>query len=100
MKDLEEYRDQIDALDEKLIDLLARRFDIVSAVGHLKSQENLSVVQPERAQAVIDRAASLARVKGLDPDFVRKIYEDLIDHAHKLENSIKAAQKSSDDPAA
>jgi len=87
-KKLEGYRRQIDKLDVELVDVLARRFAVVRNVGALKAGTDISVVQPERAQAVIDRAAALAQEKGLDGDFVRKLYEAMIDHAHELEHDI------------
>lgn len=86
--ELAQYRAQIDRIDEELIDALARRFEIVHAVGRLKAQKGLAVVQPQRALAVMDRAAALGREKGLDPDFVKRLYQMMIDHAHSLEHDI------------
>lgn len=86
--ELEEFRTKIDALDIELIDVLARRFAVVKAVGHFKSGTDISVVQPARAQAVKDRAAEMGAEKGLDPGFVRRLYDMMIDHAHVLENDI------------
>lgn len=85
---LQEYRVQIDALDAELIDALAQRFEIVSEVGVLKSHEGMTAIQPERAQAVIDKAVEMGVAKGLDADFVRRLYEMMIDHAHVLEDEI------------
>ena len=89
MEKLEEYRAKIDALDEELIRVLAARFEIVDAVGHLKARENVSVVQPERAEAVKERAARMAADKGIDPDFIRAFYDLMIAHAHDREDRIK-----------
>ncbi len=91
---LEDYRRQIDALDQELIDVLARRFEVVKAVGHYKAGADVSVVQPARAQAVKNRAAEMAAEKGLDPDFIRELYEMMIDHAHALEDAILDNAKS------
>lgn len=85
MKTLEDYRRDIDALDEKIVSLLAERFAVVHAVGELKAREGLSVVQAQRAQAVKDRVAALAQSQGLDGDLLRAIYTLVIDHAHVLE---------------
>lgn len=85
---LEEYRARIDRIDAELIDALARRFEVVHAVGQLKAREGLPVVQAQRAQAVMDRAAMMGQEKGLDPDFVRRLYQMMIDHAHTLEHDI------------
>jgi len=86
---LEEFRAQIDALDIELIDVLARRMDVVRKVGELKAKDGISVVQAERAQAVKDRAARMGLAKGLNDTFVRQIYDLMIDHAHDLERDIK-----------
>lgn len=82
------YRAEIDALDAELVDVLARRFEVVRNVGVLKAKEGLSVVQPDRAQAVKERAAQMAADKGLDPDFMFKFYELMIGYAHDLEDDI------------
>ncbi|MCB1651748.1 MAG: chorismate mutase [Alphaproteobacteria bacterium] len=87
-EDLKDYRQQIDAIDQELITLLARRYEIVRAVGALKARENLSVIQHERAEHVKQKACELASQKGLSPDLVRKIYETMIDYAHELEHEI------------
>lgn len=90
--ELEELRKQIDALDIELVDVLARRIDIVRKVGELKAGTDISVVQPARAQAVKNRAAEMGAEKGLDKVFVRKLYDLMIDHAHELEHDITDAR--------
>lgn len=90
--ELEELRKQIDVLDIELVDVLARRIDVVRKVGELKAGTDISVVQPARAQAVKNRAAEMGAAKGLDEVFVRKLYDLMIDHAHDLEHGITDAQ--------
>jgi chorismate mutase len=85
MKTLEDYRAEIDVIDEQMVDLLVKRFDVVHAVGELKARENIAVVQSARAQAVKDRVAAMAQARGLDGDLLRAIYTLIIDHAHKVE---------------
>lgn len=88
MNELEEFRKQIDALDAQLIDILARRFDVVRAVGTFKSGTDITVVQPARAQAVKNRAAEMGAERGLDPAFIHHLYEMMIDYAHEIEHDI------------
>lgn len=88
MKELGEYRKEIDTLDDQIINLLARRFEIVRAVGRLKARNNIPVVQSARVVEVINRAAALAARQNLDPDLVRHLYQIMIDHAHTLENNL------------
>ncbi|MGH1397850.1 MAG: chorismate mutase [Alphaproteobacteria bacterium] len=91
---LEQYRKEIDALDIELVDVLARRLAVVRAVGALKAETGLSVVQPERAKAVVDRAAEMGVEKGLSPDFIRALYHMMIDHAHVVEHDIIDEERS------
>jgi len=86
--ELEEYRKEIDACDQALIEALARRFEVVRKVGALKIDKDMDAVQPTRAQAVKDRAVRLGQDQGLDVDFMRRLYEVLIDYAHDLEHDI------------
>lgn len=85
MKTLENYRDQIDVIDERLVKLLVERFEIVKAVGDLKAREGIAVVQAERAEAVKQRVVKLANEQGLDGRLLRAIYTLIIDHAHTIE---------------
>jgi len=86
--ELVEYRKQIDICDQDLIAVLVRRFEIVRKVGEFKAEKNMDAVQPARAQAVKDRAVLWGREQGLDPVFIRGVYEVLIDYAHDLEHEI------------
>lgn len=92
MKTLEQYREKIDALDDALIALLGKRYDIVRAVGRYKAGHGLAVVQSGRVDEVRERARVLASKHGLDPDFVLRLYDEMIDQAHILEEQIKQEQ--------
>lgn len=86
-EELFEYRRQIDALDDQIVALLAKRFEIVRAVGRMKARNNIPVVQSARVEEVKDRVAGIAKGQNLDPDFVRHLYQVMIDHAHTLEDN-------------
>ncbi len=92
MNKLEPYRKKIDALDDQIIELLAKRMDIVREVGELKAREGITIVQTDRVKEVCDRCAALGEQKGINPDLMRKIYTAIIDEAHVME---RAASKKS-----
>ena len=81
-------REEIDTLDHALVDILAKRYDVVRRVGEFKIGHNMEAVQPVRAQAVKDRAVEWGAEKGLDREFMRKLYDLVIDHAHDMEHDI------------
>lgn len=93
MESLKPYRKRIDELDDKIVDLLAERIDVVREVGVLKFREGIPVVINSRVDEVRERVANRAASNGFDPDLGRKIYTLLIDYCCSLEEEIKEEHK-------
>ena len=89
MEILKPYRERIDELDRQIIDLLRKRYDVIEEVGHLKFREGLEAVLQDRVDEVRENAASMAAEQGLDEDFIRHLYAQLIEHSCDLEEQIK-----------
>lgn len=85
---LADYRRQIDALDDRLIALLAERFHIIRAVAALKAREGLPAVIPARIDEVLNRCAAQAETAGLSPAFVRALYQAIIAEACRVEEEL------------
>ena len=83
------YRTRIDALDQQIIDLLRARYDVIEEVADLKIQHNIDAVLQDRVDEVRENAATMAAKQGLDEDFIRKLYAQLIEHSCNLEDKIK-----------
>ncbi|HRC27714.1 MAG TPA: chorismate mutase [Alphaproteobacteria bacterium] len=86
---LSPYRARIDVLDDRIVALLAERFDIVHEVADLKAAHEIPSVLQDRVVAVLDRTEQAARRVGLDPSLTRALYTLLIDHAHEIEDAAK-----------
>jgi chorismate mutase len=86
-----DLRDQIDALDAKLVELLGMRMQLVERIGDIKDQYNIPVLQPTRWQAVLERARLHAQQKGLSTDFIEElfkaIHQESIHHQLMVMNS-------------
>jgi chorismate mutase-like protein len=88
MEVLKPYRVRINVIDEQILQLLRRRYDVIEDVAKIKARENIPATIPERVAEVRENAARLAAEKGLDEDFVRKLYTQLIQHSCETEESI------------
>lgn len=64
---LHRYRKQIDHLDERLVRLLAKRFEITRRIGVYKVETGLPRVDPEREAEQVAKIARVAREEGIDP---------------------------------
>ncbi|MCG8309998.1 MAG: prephenate dehydratase [Cytophagales bacterium] len=54
-KTLEELRKKIDAVDNKLIDILNERMSVIHEIGAFKRTSNTVIYRPEREKSIIDR---------------------------------------------
>lgn len=90
MNKLQPYRDQIDALDSQIVELLTRRFEIIRDVAALKAREGIPAVIEERIRAVLDRAAQNAGPQ--NADLVRELYTLLVTLSCDLEEQIMARE--------
>ena len=88
MEALKEQRARIDALDDKIVDLLAERMDIVREVGAIKAKNSITLIQTDRVNEVRERCAERGAKKGLNPELIRRIYNEIIDEAHQMEQLI------------
>lgn len=75
--DLLRLRDQLEAIDAQLLELLSRRMDISRSIGEIKRAHNMPLFQPERWQQVLQKQIDTGRSLGLDEDFVKEISEKI-----------------------
>ncbi len=74
MRDLSEWRREIDALDRELVQLLNRRAECVLQLAPLKRENKIDVFDPEREKAVLDNLRS-ANTGPLPNGSVEAIFE-------------------------
>jgi chorismate mutase-like protein len=90
---LEELRDQIDALDRQLVELLSERARAAQKIGHLKVATNLPVYEPAREKVIY--ANVRAANKGPLPDIeLTHIYERIIDVMRALQRDELASERN------
>lgn len=71
--ELNELRDQIDAVDKQMVELLARRLELVEKVGEVKSQHGLPIYAPDREAAMLASRREEAAKKGVPPQLIEDI---------------------------
>ena len=81
------FRDRINALDDKIVDLLIERYDIIREVGKFKEANAITTVVEERVKEVINRVGDRAGDK--NEDIVCEIYALMIAIAHDLEDEVR-----------
>ena len=90
---LEDLRNTIDAVDETIVGLLARRQKVVDRVVALKKRHNLPVYHPAREEDLISKRRRQGAASDLDPDFVEDLYRTIIRRS-RVEQASSMARKS------
>lgn len=75
-------RERLDRLDAQLVQILAQRMAVSREMGNLKRDHDLMVLQSDRYDALLSAIAADAERQGLDPIFIRKIFETI--HAESI----------------
>lgn len=86
MQALKPYRDQIDALDDQIVGLMLKRFDIIREVAAVKKRENIPAIIEDRIREVVDRAGATAGPE--NEDMIREIYIMLVAVCCDLEEQL------------
>ena len=95
------YRQQIDSLDQRIVELIQQRARAVEEVGNIKRAAHLPVPVPSREQQVIEKAQELAKGGPLPAEAVGRIFEKLVEEMRNWEAKLDAAiPESSSQPAA
>jgi chorismate mutase len=90
-EDLERLRAQLDALDHVLLDTVRDRIRCCVRIADVKRRHAVPMMQPHRIAIVQQRAASYAAEHGVDPDFLHRLYDLIIDETCRVEDLVIAA---------
>jgi chorismate mutase len=87
-------RKEIDAIDNDMITLLAKRMECVRHIGTWKRAHNVSLFQPERWEHVLqDRVRSSAR-HHLSESFARDLFEHIHEEALNIQGRVPTDKSS------
>jgi len=89
-KNIEDIRCEIDKLDNKIIELISERFNLVKEIMNFKNNIE-DVYAKERYNAVIQQRRKIAEQYNLNPDVIESIYRILMNYF--IEEEIKLLKK-------
>ncbi len=72
---LDSLRSEIDKLDDRLLDLLARRMRVAREIGRYKREHAMPVLQAARYEELLARRAAQAEELGMEGGFMRRVLQ-------------------------
>jgi chorismate mutase/prephenate dehydratase len=86
MKDLSDWRDEIDAIDREIVSLLNRRTQCVLALAPLKRENKIDVLDPDRERRVHENLRS-ANEGPLSPEAVDRVFEEIMAAMREIQSA-------------
>ncbi|MBJ9972656.1 bifunctional chorismate mutase/prephenate dehydrogenase [Providencia rettgeri] len=84
--ELSHLREQIDEVNKSLLDLLAKRLQLVAEVGEVKSLHGLPIYVPERETSMLAARRTEAERMGIPPDLIEDILRRIMRESYAREN--------------
>lgn len=83
---LQDIRNHIDELDEKIIPLLCERIQYITQAAQFKDSA-ADTRRFGRIEAIVTRAKAYANILGADEDYIESVYRQLIDESIRQEKA-------------
>lgn len=87
---MEKLRQQINHLDDELMQILSQRMKVADEIGKYKKANNITILQTNRWNAILERAYLKGEKLGLSKEFITKYFDavhmESISHQNKIMN--------------
>jgi chorismate mutase len=91
---LEELRKEIDKIDDQILEKMSQRMNITSKVGEYKRINNVTILQVNRWDEIIQKRSDFAKILKLDTHFVEKLLELIHNESIRQQTEIMNSHKN------
>ena len=90
-EELLRHRETLDALDRRLVEVLAERFTVTERIGTIKAHLRMPARDSERERAQIQRLRELSERAGVDGDCVQRVFETVTAAVRRRHEELRGA---------
>lgn len=83
---LKDIRVQIDALDEQLVQIIARRFVLIKKIKQAKKTKGLPVVDIKREKNILQKLKKLSLKHGVTYHILKNVFSVVLKESKALQN--------------
>jgi chorismate mutase len=85
---LRELRKEIDKQDQALLEILARRFSLVSTIAELKKEQGIPLRDLEREREILEDRTARGEAFGIDASVVVQVFQLVLGHSVRLQRRL------------
>jgi len=89
---LQQYREQIDSIDQQMLELLSKRMDVIDKIGKYKLNNNITIFQLRRWENILKTRTELGVKMGLNNTFIKEILQLMHKESIQIQNKIMNKQ--------
>lgn len=75
LHNLEDLRLQIDKFDDEILTILQERMKVAEKIGEYKKANNITILQPDRWQAILDKVLEKGKNRNLSDEFLANLFK-------------------------
>ena len=83
--DLKKFREEINKIDKKIINLLCQRLKVVKKIGGYKRKNGLRIYDKQREKEMLDNLKKKAEKNCLDKNYLMKLFKIIIKNSKKAQ---------------
>ena len=92
--DFRSYRNRLDEIDDKLMELLVQRMAVSREIGAVKREKGLTVFQPFRYNETIERYTKYCKDGKIDIEAVKSIFEAV--HSESIRQQLRVVNEGNE----
>ena len=92
--DFPSYRNRLDEIDDKLMELLVKRMAVSREIGVVKREKGLTVFQPFRDKETIERYTRYCSDSEIDIEAVKSVFEAI--HSESIRQQLKVVNEGNE----
>jgi chorismate mutase len=85
---MDKMRAQINHLDDELMQLLGQRLKVAQQIGQYKKDNNITILQTNRWNEILERAIANGAKLGLSEDFITKYLDTIHMESINIQNKV------------
>ncbi len=85
---LENLRKEIDEVDQQLIEQFFKRMEVIKRIGHLKKDNQITILQVNRWKKIVDHYMSEGKSLGLSEHFLQGILNNIHDESMRNQHDV------------
>jgi len=85
---LDEYRNQIDDVDQQILEILAKRLSVIAEIGLYKKENNTTILQPDRWFDILKTRKEIAENLSLSEEFTDRLLKLIHKESVRIQTKI------------